>query len=196
MARTRATIMDIARELGLSKTTVSSALGGSGRISEEKRALIRETADRLGYVANRAARSLRVSRVGTIGLYIPPIARSLAFYMDFAFGVTEGAAAADYDVTLFARGLTPQRAFHVDGVIAIDPSPANPWSQPCSMTASPPSRSAATPARAKSGSLAPSRPITPNFRPRSWTTCSAAAGHARRCSPSTTPFPPPGQWTP
>ena len=85
MARTRATIMDIARELGLSKTTVSSALGGSGRISEEKRALIRETADRLGYVANRAARSLRVNRVGTIGLYIPPIARSLAFYMDFAF---------------------------------------------------------------------------------------------------------------
>ncbi len=126
MARTRATIMDIARELGLSKTTVSSALGGSGRISEEKRALIRETADRLGYVANRAARSLRVNRVGTIGLYIPPIARSLAFYMDFAFGVTEGAAAADYDVTLFARGLTPQRAFHVDGVIAIDPSPGEP----------------------------------------------------------------------
>lgn len=126
MARTRATIMDIARELGLSKTTVSSALGGSGRISAEKRAMIRETADRLGYVANRAARSLRVNRVGTIGLYIPPVARSLAFYMDFAFGVTEGAAAADYDVTLFARGLTPRRAFHVDGVIVIDPSPGEP----------------------------------------------------------------------
>jgi DNA-binding LacI/PurR family transcriptional regulator len=126
MARTRATIMDIARELGLSKTTVSSALGGSGRISAEKRAMIRETADRLGYVANRAARSLRVNRVGTIGLYIPPVARSLAFYMDFAFGVTEGAAAADYDVTLFARGLTPSRAFHVDGVIVIDPSPGEP----------------------------------------------------------------------
>ncbi|MCZ9884486.1 LacI family DNA-binding transcriptional regulator [Arthrobacter sp. B2a2-09] len=126
MARSRATIVDIARELGLSKTTVSSALGGTGRISDQKRELIRETANRLGYVTNRAARSLRVNRIGTIGLYIPPVARSLAFYMDFAFGVTEGAAAADYDVTLFARELTPQRAFQVDGVIAIDPSPGEP----------------------------------------------------------------------
>ncbi|MEV7607704.1 LacI family DNA-binding transcriptional regulator [Paenarthrobacter sp. NPDC089322] len=126
MARTKATIMDIARELGLSKTTVSSALGGSGRISDEKRQLIRETANRLGYVTNRAARSLRVNRIGAIGLYVPPVARSLAFYMDFAFGVTEGAAATDYDVTLFARQLTPQRAFQVDGVIAIDPAPGEP----------------------------------------------------------------------
>lgn len=126
MVRTRATIMDIARELGLSKTTVSSALGGSGRISDEKRELIQETADRLGYVTNRAARSLRVNRIGTIGLHIPPVARSLAFYMDFAFGVTEGAAAADYDVTLFARELTPRMAFQVDGVIAIDPAPGEP----------------------------------------------------------------------
>ncbi|MBT8160319.1 MULTISPECIES: LacI family DNA-binding transcriptional regulator [Arthrobacter] len=126
MARSRATILDIARELGLSKTTVSSALGGSGRISEEKRELIRETAKRLGYVTNRAARSLRVNRVGTIGLFIPPLARRLAFYMDFAFGVTEGAASADYDVTLFAREFTPERAFQVDGVIAIDPAPGEP----------------------------------------------------------------------
>ncbi|WP_017200005.1 LacI family DNA-binding transcriptional regulator [Arthrobacter sp. M2012083] len=126
MVRTRATIMDIARELGLSKTTVSSALSGSGRISDEKRELIQEAADRLGYVTNRAARSLRVNRIGAIGLHIPPVARSLAFYMDFAFGVTEGAAAADYDVTLFARGLTPRMAFQVDGVIAIDPAPGEP----------------------------------------------------------------------
>ncbi|MFC8039864.1 LacI family DNA-binding transcriptional regulator [Paenarthrobacter sp. NPDC057355] len=126
MARSRATIVDIARELGLSKTTVSSALGGTGRISDEKRQLIQETAKRLGYVTNRAARSLRVNRIGTIGLYVPPVARSLAFYMDFAFGVTEGAAAADYDVTLFARDLTPKRAFQVDGAIAIDPSPGEP----------------------------------------------------------------------
>lgn len=123
MARSRATIVDIARELGLSKTTVSSALGGTGRISDQKRELIRETANRLGYVTNRAARSLRVSRIGTIGLYIPPVARSLAFYMDFAFGVTEGASAADYDVMLFAREFSPERAFQVDGVIAIDPAP-------------------------------------------------------------------------
>ncbi|MCW3767360.1 MULTISPECIES: LacI family DNA-binding transcriptional regulator [Paenarthrobacter] len=126
MARSRATILDIAREVGLSKTTVSSALGGSGRISAEKRELIQRTADRLGYVTNRAARSLRVSRIGAIGLYIPPVARSLAFYMDFAFGVTAGATAADYDVMLFARDLTPRRSFHVDGAIVIDPAPGEP----------------------------------------------------------------------
>lgn len=39
----------IAREVGLSKYAVSRSLAGKSGVSEETRALIRETAQRLGY---------------------------------------------------------------------------------------------------------------------------------------------------
>lgn len=126
MAGSRATIVDIARELGVSAVTVSCALNGTGRVSVETAALVRETADRLGYVTNRAARSLRASRIGAFGLHVPPVARNIAFYLDFAFGVSDGAALTDTDLTLFARTSTRGRTFQVDGAVAIDPAPDDP----------------------------------------------------------------------
>jgi DNA-binding LacI/PurR family transcriptional regulator len=117
------TIIDVARQAGVSKTTASDALSGSGRVSPRTRARIEEVAARLGYVPNSAARHLRHSRVGAVGLYLPRQAMGTGFYMEFTFGVAERARAAGLDLTLLgadSAGIKPPRS-RVDGLIILDP---------------------------------------------------------------------------
>lgn len=127
MAARRVTIVEIAAHVGLSKTTVSDALHGGGRVSPATAARVAAVAHELGYVTNRAARQLRGRSVGAFGIYIPPIARNFNFYMEFAFGAAHGSAEHDADLTLFARDAdVGPRHFQVDGVIAVDPLPDDP----------------------------------------------------------------------
>jgi DNA-binding LacI/PurR family transcriptional regulator len=129
MSRSRVTIVDLARELGISKTTVSDALQGRGQVADATRERVRAAADRLGYVQNRAARNLRTSRLGAVGLHVPPVVREFSFYMEFAFGAVQGAAALDADLVLFARDpdhAAAGRPFGVDGAIVVDPLPDDP----------------------------------------------------------------------
>ncbi|WGW11489.1 LacI family DNA-binding transcriptional regulator [Saxibacter everestensis] len=126
MKKTAVTIVDIANELRLSKTTVSDALIGSGRVSESTRRRVAEVAGRMGYVSNRAARHLRGSQTGSIGLYVPKQVRNLAFYMEFAFGAADQASLAEYDLTLFGREPKAHASFPVDAAIAVDPLPGDP----------------------------------------------------------------------
>jgi LacI family transcriptional regulator len=73
----RVTLLDVAREAGVSRTTASYVLNGrSGemRISTEAEHRVREVVDRLGYRPNRSARSLRTRRTATIGLISDQIA--------------------------------------------------------------------------------------------------------------------------
>lgn len=69
VSNTNVTLKDIAERAGCSCNTVSLALRGSTRVSAAMRNRVKETADELGYVANRAARNLRSQRSGMIGLY-------------------------------------------------------------------------------------------------------------------------------
>jgi len=123
MGPRRITIIDIARELGISKSTVANVLNGTGRFSEDTSSTVREAAERLGYVSNRAARSLRASRTGAIGLYVPRSVRNLSFYMEFAFGAATGAELHEADLTLFSPEHRSSRGFQVDGALVIDPEP-------------------------------------------------------------------------
>lgn len=116
----RVTILDLARELNISKTTVADALVGSGRVSPETRERIQALAAERGYVSNRAARSLRSRSTGALGLYIPPNVRSAPFYMEFALGGAERAADAGFDLTLFAQQPARSAGFAVDGAVVID----------------------------------------------------------------------------
>ncbi len=70
MAPQRITLADVAREAGVSVTTVSFVLSGREgmRISEETAGRVREASDRLGYRPNLAARSLRAQATMTLGL--------------------------------------------------------------------------------------------------------------------------------
>ncbi|MGW7461089.1 LacI family DNA-binding transcriptional regulator [Streptomyces sp. NPDC054797] len=66
----RVRLVDVAREAGLSKTTVSAALNGTGRLSPEVRDRARETARRMGYRPNATARRLRAGRARLIGYVV------------------------------------------------------------------------------------------------------------------------------
>jgi DNA-binding LacI/PurR family transcriptional regulator len=67
------TIVEIARECGVSKTTVGDALNAEKRhrVSKEKRELIGNAARRLGYVPNHSAKVMRTKKSGIIGVMLP-----------------------------------------------------------------------------------------------------------------------------
>jgi len=54
--------IDIARALGIGQSTVSRAFGAPGYITEELKAQVIATADRLGYRPNQGARAMRLGR--------------------------------------------------------------------------------------------------------------------------------------
>lgn len=64
----RVGIRDVAAAAGVSRTTASDALTGRGRVGEETRRLVEETARRLGYRANPHARMLRRGRSGILAV--------------------------------------------------------------------------------------------------------------------------------
>lgn len=84
------TIKDIARETGLSPATVARALGEDGPARPETREKVRQAADRLGYVASSAARSMRNQSSNMVGLIVPDIVNR--FYSKMAQSI---AAACD-----------------------------------------------------------------------------------------------------
>ena len=72
-----ATIFDIAREAGVSKTTVSRALTGSSNVAPETLTRVLDAATRLDYRVNVAARSLRTARTFLVGLLVPAISNDI-----------------------------------------------------------------------------------------------------------------------
>ena len=67
------TFLDIAHATGLSRTTVSVALSGNGRLSESATETVRRAAKDLGYEADYYAQSLRFP-TPSIGWPIPWLA--------------------------------------------------------------------------------------------------------------------------
>jgi LacI family transcriptional regulator len=73
----KATIFDVARAAGVSKTTVSRVLTGSTNVSSLTRTRVLEAVDRLDYRVNVAARSLRTARSSLVGLLVPAISNDV-----------------------------------------------------------------------------------------------------------------------
>ena len=65
------TIRDIARDAGVSITTVSHALSNKRAVKKETRERILRSVEKLGYKPNAFARSLKTQKTNTIGLIIP-----------------------------------------------------------------------------------------------------------------------------
>ncbi len=92
------TIKDIARELGVSPSTVSRALSGHPDISKATIERVTRLADKYNYQPNSIALSLRSSRTQTIGVIIPEIAHS--FFATIISGIEDEAAKHGYTVML------------------------------------------------------------------------------------------------
>lgn len=75
MAKRRVTAKDVAKQAGVSRTTVSYVLNNvtEANISEQTRQRVFATAHRLGYVPHAAAQALASGRTQTIGLIVPQV---------------------------------------------------------------------------------------------------------------------------
>ncbi|QDL94040.1 LacI family transcriptional regulator (plasmid) [Paroceanicella profunda] len=96
--RTRASLKDIAAEIGVSVATVSNAMSGKGRVSEELGERIRATALARGYVPSLSGRALRTGRSGVLGLVLADIANPL--FPQIAQAVEAAASASGYGVLI------------------------------------------------------------------------------------------------
>jgi len=101
-----ATIEDIARKTGVSKSTVSRALGGSTRISASTRRRILAAAGRLHYEPNYLARGLSRSKTLSIGVILEDIMNP--FFTEVATGIEKTLSAAGYSMLLTSSGYVPE----------------------------------------------------------------------------------------
>ncbi|PJF42253.1 MAG: LacI family transcriptional regulator [Candidatus Thermofonsia Clade 1 bacterium] len=93
------TIIDIARETGVSYSTVSRVLSGFEFVKEETRQRVLEAAKRLGYVAHAGARSLAGGRANIIGLLVPGLDNG--YVGEVARGIDEELSRVNYNLMLY-----------------------------------------------------------------------------------------------
>jgi LacI family transcriptional regulator len=101
------TILDLARELGISHTTVSRALADHPHISAETKRRVNLVAGRMGYVPNASARTMRGGRSTIVGLVIPDVKND--FYAAIAKIVADALASRAMQLILSVTEDDPER---------------------------------------------------------------------------------------
>lgn len=117
------TLQDIADRLGVTRSTVSYAITGRGRVSPETKQKVLATAHDLGYRPNTLARRLRGAQTGIVALRLPRYTTAMSYYMEATFGVAEEVEHAGMIVSLLTAEVRPAdlKRLHADGVILLDP---------------------------------------------------------------------------
>lgn len=93
------TIIDVAREAGVSYATVSRVINNKEHVRPDKREAVLRAMTRLGYVANQQARSLAGGRSRVVGVLVQDLGTS---YMGAIIrGIDEALDAAQYDLMLY-----------------------------------------------------------------------------------------------
>ena len=96
------TIADVAEELGVSKTTVSRAMSGKGRISEATRQRVKAYMEEKNYKPNIIAQGLAKSKTYNIGVVMPSDygIEDMSYFHNCLVGLQEMAASYGYDIVL------------------------------------------------------------------------------------------------
>jgi len=124
------TIYDIARATGYSAPTVSRALTGTGKLTEETRKKIIAAANEMGYEPNSIARSLSTKRTNLIGIIYDDVQMSRGFTHPLFSGVLntfrETVEKQGYDIIFLSRHFKMSYLAHaryraVEGVAIINP---------------------------------------------------------------------------
>ena len=92
-------ISDVARLAGVSKSTASRALSGSGYVSERTRVKVQAVAASLGYVPSSNAASLVTGRTRNVGVVIPYLHRW--FFAEVLEGIQSALLERGLDLTLY-----------------------------------------------------------------------------------------------
>ena len=101
-------LIDIAKMLGLSLTTVSRALNDYAEVSSKTKELVRRTAKEMGYVPNKFARDLALKKSHLISLLYDDYQESIS-YQSFTFeliaGVRDYFGRTQYDIIILPGNL-------------------------------------------------------------------------------------------
>ena len=96
--RHQTTIKDIARELNISKSTVSRVLTSNPNVNEETKKKVLELAQKLDYQKNIFAHSLVTHKTNTIGIIVPEFMSS--YFPKVIIGVQNVASKAGYNTII------------------------------------------------------------------------------------------------
>lgn len=127
--RAAPTIADVAREAGVSRTTVSHALAGKGRVDPTTRQRVQLAAQALGYRPSVRAQRLRAGRSQTLALLtaLPPAIvgenSEMGFLIDVVVPAARECLRHGYSMLLVPPGAPQEHldGLDVDGVIVLDP---------------------------------------------------------------------------
>lgn len=103
MAKQRANIRDVAKESGVSLTTVSLIINKNDqRISEPTRQRVLEVIEKLAYTPSRLARGLPNRRANTLAILVPQLQNAFAdvYFGELISGIYEEAAARGFRILL------------------------------------------------------------------------------------------------
>lgn len=133
-ARQLPTIIDVAQLAGVSRTTVSHALAGKGRVDPATRDRVQQAAERLGYRPNVRAQRLRVGRSKTMAILsaLPPSIvgenSEMGFLIDLVVPAARACLQHGYSLLLVPPGAPQEHldGLDVDGAIVLDPREDDP----------------------------------------------------------------------
>ncbi len=126
---------DVARHAGVSISTVSYVLNGSGPVGQARRSRVMDAIRVLDYSPNGTARSLKRRSASTIGLVVPELTNP--FFAMVAEGVQQAASKRDVLVVLVVSEASEQaegkhlellRGQRIDGVVYLSGTGAAPAS--------------------------------------------------------------------
>ncbi|MCM8710091.1 LacI family transcriptional regulator [Clostridium sp. SYSU_GA19001] len=126
------TINDVAKEAGVSITTVSRVLNNNYPVKKETRIKIEKAIEKLEYKPNAMARSLITKKTSIIGVIVPGITN--LFFPTIVEAIEDITKSRGYSISLGNTGgdakeetklVEELKARQVDGIIVIDPTIEN-----------------------------------------------------------------------